>query len=531
VATPENWSFIPYNFSYSTILKNASSAEDAAELYVPPATVPGYYYVNFTLNWTNLDGTNETSVLQVPVYVAPNPVVDIVEQNITIVVGAGNSSQENMTVNSTGNAPLSAINFNCTAGDVCANFTIDYIPSNITSLEEGNSSVITVNVSIPAGYAPAIYNGTLRAYTESSYDEATLFVLIPLDLSWQHTPTYLGMDVVQGMNGTLGTVDVENTGNIQLLLLTSITGNSSYFGANSSSLTIDSLDEESVLISYYAPEATSIQEYTAYFKTTNTSTSPSEHDTLLNITVYPLHIGIESPTTAAPATNIDAGENITIIVNATYAAAPVITGLEFNANLSDEATVYELTILAANYNASDSLWYLDAFAPALATGKAYDLSLATNYTPLGFVITERQNNSVVYTDYDAPVVSIYAPSMVSESAVVTIYMNITESGGIKNKTLQVTNPLSSTANVPLNTIGQVQDTYMYYGNFTNTLISGVYTIYAESYDQSDNYGNATGSFEVRSTVVFAGIARNNEDPENPGIPVTFSFYRDGEPSA
>ncbi|MCK4555507.1 MAG: DUF87 domain-containing protein, partial [Candidatus Aenigmarchaeota archaeon] len=113
----------------------------------------------------------------------------------------------------------------------------------------------------------------------------------------------------------------------------------------------------------------------------------------------------------------------------------------------------------------------------------------------------------------------------------TIYMNITEAGGIKNKTLQVTNPLSSTVNVPLNILGQVQDTYMYYGNFTDTLISGVYTIYAESYDQSDNFDNATGAFEVRSTVVFAGIARNNENPDKPGIPVTFSFYRDGESSA
>ncbi|MCK5234093.1 MAG: hypothetical protein KAJ91_04715, partial [Candidatus Aenigmarchaeota archaeon] len=267
VATPENWSFVPNNFSYSTLLKNTSSVEYDAGLYVPPATAPGYYNINFTLNWTNLDGTNETSVLQVPVYVAPNPVVDIVEQNITIIVDAGDSSYENITLNSTGNAALSGVSFNCTEGAVCNNFTIEYIPSNITSLEVGNFSIVAVNVSVPIGYPPATYNGTLRAYTNTSYDEATVFVLIPLDLSWQHTPTYLGMDVVQGMNGTLGIVDVKNIGNLQLLLSTSITGNSSYFGVNSSSLSINPLEEKSVLVKYYAPEATSIQEYTAYFKT------------------------------------------------------------------------------------------------------------------------------------------------------------------------------------------------------------------------------------------------------------------------
>jgi uncharacterized membrane protein len=148
---------------------------------VPNATVPGNYYINVTATWRNPDDTISSNKTQVNVTVQPNPKIDVKELKVAGEVGDGIwTLVGNFTVLSIGNDALQNINFSCVSGEICSNFEVNFIPTNISNLAMGASQNVSVNVSVPFAYPPGTYNGTINVFAENDgFDTFVLEVVVP----------------------------------------------------------------------------------------------------------------------------------------------------------------------------------------------------------------------------------------------------------------------------------------------------------------------------------------------------------------
>lgn len=186
--------------------KNSYCTKDFI-ITVPKNTYPGNYYINATVTWRNPDGTSSSNKTQINVSVESNPKVEVEESKISGETGDGSWTLiGNFTVLSMGNDALQNISYSCASGDVCNNFPVGFIPQNISSLAIGAEQNISVNVSIPLGYPPGIYNGTVNVSAEN--DGFYTFILetnVPTKTNVSISPSktnYTAYNVTQQDNET-----------------------------------------------------------------------------------------------------------------------------------------------------------------------------------------------------------------------------------------------------------------------------------------------------------------------------------------
>jgi uncharacterized membrane protein len=184
---------------------------------IPKATAPGNYLINISTNWTHPDnslGTNKTSMT---VTVASNPLINVSEINVSGTVQDGNwSIVGNFTVLSIGNDALQNINFNCSSGEVCQNFTVKFIPTSIANLATNSNQSVMVNVTAPLSYPAGSYNGTVNVSAENDkFDTFTLKVTVLENRTWELSPDYCEKST-QVPEGTACEINVTNKGNAQI---------------------------------------------------------------------------------------------------------------------------------------------------------------------------------------------------------------------------------------------------------------------------------------------------------------------------
>ena len=181
---------------------------------IPNATPPGNYLINVSTNWTNPDSSMGTNKTTITVIVSSNPLIDVVETNVSGIVGDGSKSTiGNFTVLSIGNDALLNINFNCYTGEVCQNFTVEFIPSSISSLSPGSNRSIAINVTVPLGYPNGTYNGTVNVSAQNDkFDTFILKVSVPENRTWDLYPDYCERSQ-QEPAGTVCEINVTNKGN------------------------------------------------------------------------------------------------------------------------------------------------------------------------------------------------------------------------------------------------------------------------------------------------------------------------------
>ena len=148
---------------------------------VPNGTSPGNYYINVTATWRNPDSSIDSNKTQVNVTVESNPVIDVEQSKISGETGDGIwTLVGNFTVHSIGNDLLQNITFTCISGDVCNNFTVKFIPENISNLTVGSEKNVSINISVPLAYSPGTYNGTVNVTTENDgFDTFILEAIVP----------------------------------------------------------------------------------------------------------------------------------------------------------------------------------------------------------------------------------------------------------------------------------------------------------------------------------------------------------------
>ncbi|MFC2143466.1 NEW3 domain-containing protein [Candidatus Aenigmatarchaeota archaeon] len=160
-----NWGVNTTTQSCENIL-NSSACYALFNVTIPNNTAPGTYPINFTVNWTNPDQTNETNTTQVNISVLPNPVINLTSNMLLANASDGrNWTLGNFQIFSVGNEILENITINCSSGTVCQQFNPIFIPANISMLGIGNNTTVYVNLSVPINYTPGTYNGTVNIST------------------------------------------------------------------------------------------------------------------------------------------------------------------------------------------------------------------------------------------------------------------------------------------------------------------------------------------------------------------------------
>jgi uncharacterized membrane protein len=198
-------------------LTKGDTCTKSFSITVPNATSPGNYFVNVSVNWINPDdssGTNETSIT---VIVSPNPVLNVRETNVSGIIPDGTEKTVgNFTVLSVGNDALQNIDFDCYSGVVCQNFTVEFIPSSIPSLDVNSNQSVMVNITVPIGYAVGTYNGTVNVSAENDgYETLTLEVTVAPNRTWIMIPDFCekSQDPPEGL---VCEVNVTNLGNVHI---------------------------------------------------------------------------------------------------------------------------------------------------------------------------------------------------------------------------------------------------------------------------------------------------------------------------
>ena len=141
-------------------------------------TPPGNYLINVSIEWMNPDNSTNSNTTSIDVTVLPNMILNIVEEKLSSIVPAGMERiLGNFTVESLGNEKLLNLSFAVIGLD---DFSFNFEPQNISSIEAGGSRVVKINVTIPPGYLPGNYTGKINVTSENDgFDEINLSINVP----------------------------------------------------------------------------------------------------------------------------------------------------------------------------------------------------------------------------------------------------------------------------------------------------------------------------------------------------------------
>jgi len=300
---------------------------------------------------------------------------------------------------------ITNITFSCVLGEVCVNFSTGFVPPNVSVMVPGEIANISVGTYVPIDYPAAIYSGLLEASADGGISATVdVFVKIPTNLTWSMTPE-LKKTVIQGTNGTLGVIVVENLGNVYVVLdvYMGSAGDPEYFELEYDQQQIEiPIGESKFLhVNYTAPVVHQFQSYIAEAKTRNVTAEAGEktETTDLNISVHPYFVDILEPTEADPVINVSENDTIQVRVNLTYANYVIN---------SNDTVVWNVALS----NGTDEFWVnaTSVFIPKTVTpsklihnatppdpGFNYTEPIAGSDEVVYFNITlENQNGSAIY---------------------------------------------------------------------------------------------------------------------------------------
>jgi uncharacterized membrane protein len=178
------------------------------------ATSPANFSINVSVEWSNLDTTKGFNYSIFNISVQSNPVLTVLEENITGIIAPGNDTIISaFTIESSGNDMLNDTNFTVYGLGV---FNITFIPVNITTLNAGQQQVVDVQVSALPTQDPGHYNGTINITTSSGYYELPFLIIVSgTNISITRTPsTFTSYNVTFYRNESFELfVNTNNTGN------------------------------------------------------------------------------------------------------------------------------------------------------------------------------------------------------------------------------------------------------------------------------------------------------------------------------
>lgn len=125
-------------------------------------TPAGNYSINISVDWVNYDSTTDTNGTILNVTVNPNVTLSLSRYDLTGMIGRGKplANSNNFTVYASGNAPLTDINY--TISGFGSNFTFEFDPVDIPSIDEGDGYEVRILSNVTAGHSPGFYDGIIN---------------------------------------------------------------------------------------------------------------------------------------------------------------------------------------------------------------------------------------------------------------------------------------------------------------------------------------------------------------------------------
>ena len=252
---PQNWSSNPVYYECGNI-SIGDSCFTEFNITIPSKYGPGNYNITSRVNWTNLNGSTNSTQDSSVITVISNPILNVIENNINGVVSEGTSLiVGNLTLNSTGNDVVNVINFSCVSGTVCSNFTVTFNPSYLSNLSAGSSYSVSVNVSVPEGFNPGNYSGVLNITSQNGgYKIIPINISVPESGSWTISSQNCSEYVLVNQTGSMCNITIFNIGNTQINFTIS-PGQANYTSINTTSLNIAKQSSATFEILYNATGA------------------------------------------------------------------------------------------------------------------------------------------------------------------------------------------------------------------------------------------------------------------------------------
>ncbi|MBI5225504.1 DUF87 domain-containing protein [Candidatus Micrarchaeota archaeon] len=159
--------------------------------------------------------SNEGVATYVNVTVNVSP--SLAAQNvINLTTTHGQTNQTSFLINSTGNSKLVNLTISLIEGSLPTSW-VSFSPSFVSNITEGLNYSISMNVSVPFGQPPGNYSGQINISGYNSNKTIGITIEVPTNRSWYYLPygnqfTQFGISEA----GPLGTVTINNTGNVNL---------------------------------------------------------------------------------------------------------------------------------------------------------------------------------------------------------------------------------------------------------------------------------------------------------------------------
>jgi hypothetical protein len=521
-------------FDFGTILKSTAKS-NTTKIIIPNGTVIGLYYINLTTNWTNLNNTVNSTSTYILVNITSNPKVKVIEQNITKIIAPATRDNATFTLKSIGNENATQVNITCKSGVVCQDFNVSFSPENFSTMPIGEIRYVNVSFEVRSNYQAGTHNGTIEITWYPNFStQLPVFITVPMNISWTHQQTELSKTVLQNDTGYFGAINVINTGNAEINLSLVKSGTiASYLTLNESSITLPYNGQRTILINYSSPDIATNTNYTGSIITNITgalrdNATEKTKETSVSVFVVVYNVKIFSPNQSHPSVMVNPNTTVQAKVNVTTNSTFITSNVTFNVTVFNSTISSIANLTSSTYNNTEKLWKVNFTAPNLTLARVYSLNITASYNGTIYLIRSGiEYDSIVYNDNQAPLITISIPVRVQANTTITIKVNATETGGIKNISSTMKYPNNATINTSLSLISRIEDTYMYELNFSNTSITGNYIFNVTICDITGNCNSSSSSFVIYPILFFSGYAKNVELLSEPPMNVNFLFYDHG----
>ena len=345
---PLNWNS-NYTLQQCNDVEPGSTCRKAFLINVTQGTPPGNYIINVSVVWNDPQIGINSNTTSINVTVTSNPLMVIPENSVTGTAHHGRESTiGTFTIKSMGNERLLNISFNLTGLE---DFVVEFTPT-IEQLDAGQEQIISVNVTVPVGYTPGIYNGSVNISTiNDGWKNLTLEVTVPVDRTWTMVPDYCEK-LEKPDTGLVCEVNISNLGNVYInFTITPKEGN--YTEVNETNFTIGKQSYH-VFSVFYNVTGVPKEIYNSTFTVNAVEVGANPDYDLLKVSLLP-YVAAQINISIKPKVREEL-KNVEIYVNVSSISGASIQWVRINVTRPDGTVDIENMTLVYQFG-SFSKWY------------------------------------------------------------------------------------------------------------------------------------------------------------------------------
>jgi len=511
-----SWIFNPPSLFNLSSLSNQTYN---INITVPAGTLPGDYYFNPHMNWTNPDGTLGYEYLSTSIYirVKSNEAFNVsIPRSIT--VGHGETNSSFIRIGAMGNNNVT--NISTSISSIPNNISVTITPSNISFLKLGESTNLEFNVSAERGTLPGIKpNFTVSVYTKQMSKVYNVSVNVPISYLWNVSLDNLVINDIANYDKNNTDIKIYSNANQNVSFNLSLAGNiTNFMNLTEKEITVEPLAVKDIKLHYVTPDENAF--YSGNLTIDDLTNTSAENKTI-NINFRSFRAELNIMNVSAP-NEVLAGDTISTKINLTFGGEYISENITYKVYINNTLCPIVSNVTIANVT------YINCTAPINADGRNKTLRVEANYSSFfgPIILFNEKANALYYKDITPPsLVSVNAPDVeLGNESIIDVMTN--DNVKTSEVILQVTKPSKDVFNLTMNKIGE--ENYRVILNADKLTEVGYYNLTVFAKDTTGNPATLdAGSFEVYTLTVFNGTLKNIY---NTPINATFKFYLPNETS-